>query len=212
MESVALITNRYHYSPESGFRFSPIDKDLIAWIYDDDDFGAGVIVLDVAKMAFVAKWEDLDYDTIAWTAGGDLLLFDEGRAYRSAFVGANSGYFAEPENLFDFGEAISQPSVSPVAEEVAFSAAGQVFVSSLDGQDTRRVIANSDGSSHRPLWSPDGQFISVVHEGETYIVAADAQDVRLYIDNRSMGGFQLGEGSSYSQPDDARQLGWQGNY
>lgn len=139
------------------------------------------------------------------------MLFDEGRTYRSAFVGANSGYFAEPENLFDFGEAISQLSVSPVAQEVAFSAAGQVFVSSLDGQDTRRVIANSDGSSHRPLWSPDGQFISVVHEGETYIVAADAQDVRLYIDNRSMGGFQLGEGSSYSQLDDARQLGWQGN-
>ncbi len=211
IESVALITNRYEYPTESAFRFSPIDNNLIAWIYDDGDFGTGVIVLNVATMIFVSKWEDLDYDTIAWTPDGDLLLFDEGRAYRSAFEGANSGDFAELENLFDFGEAISQPSVNPVTGDVAFSAAGQIFVSSLDGQNTRRVIANSDGSSHRPLWSPDGKFISVVHKDATYIVAADAQDVRLYTDNRSMGGYQLGEGSSYSQPDDSRRLSWHGN-
>ncbi len=208
VRDVALITSRYDYTPESAFRFSPVDNDLIAWIYDDGDFGTGVVVLNLASMSFVARWDNLDYDAIAWTAEGDLLLFDEGRAYKSEVEGATSADFAPLQNLFDFGEAISLPAVSPVNGDVAFTAGGQLFVISQNGQNPRRVIAPSDGSSTRPVWSPDGRFISVVHRGDNYFVAADAQNVRLYEDNRSMGGFQLGEGSRYSQPDDSRRLSW----
>ncbi|MGQ7842850.1 hypothetical protein ACUNV4_00130 [Granulosicoccus sp. 3-233] len=208
VRDVALITGRYDYTPESAFHFSPVNNDLIAWVHDDGDFGTGVIVLNLATMAFVARWEDLDYDAIAWTAEGDLLLFDEGRAYKSIVDGATSADFAPLQNLFDFGEAISLPAVSPVNGDVAFSAGGQLFVISQDGQNPRRVIAPSDGSSARPVWSPDGNFISVEHRGNNYFVAADAQNVRLYEDHRSMGGFQLGEGSTYSQPDDSRRLSW----
>lgn len=84
-------------------------------------------MLNVDTMTFVARWENLDYDAIAWTADGDLLLFDEGRAYKSVVDSATSEDFAPLQSLFDFGEAISQPSVNPVSGEVAFIAGGQRY-------------------------------------------------------------------------------------
>ncbi len=38
-------------------RFSPVNNDYIAWIYDDENFGAGAIVL-------VGRWTLRDYDTL----------------------------------------------------------------------------------------------------------------------------------------------------
>lgn len=206
---VALITNSYDYSPETAFQFSPVDNNLITWIYDDGDFGTGAIVLNVETMTFVAEWENRDYDIMTWTPEGDLLVIDEGQVFLSRVAGANAGDFSELEYLFDFGERMDLPAVNPVTREIAFSAAGQIFVIGMDGQNARRVVSNSDGLSYKPVWSPDGKFMTVLHRGSNYIVAADARDVRLYTNNRSMGGFELGEGSTYTQPQDSRRLSWQ---
>lgn len=205
LQSLSFITNDYYYEPESPLQFSPVNNDHIAWIHDDDNFGTGAIVLDLASKRFVAHWTDLDYDALAWTREGDMLLFDEGRAYRSRL---DNGTFGNPELLFDFGEAIRHPDVSPANNDIAFSAGGQIFAIGLDGQNARRMTAPTDLGVYYPSWSPDGQYLSVKKDRRGYVIAADALNVRLYEDHRSVGGFQLGESTGTLLPANYGRLAW----
>lgn len=192
LHSLSFISSNYYYVPESGteLRFSPVNNDYIAWVYDDDNFGTGIVVLDLSTRSFKAVFNDLDYDNLAWTNEGDLLLFDEGKAYRSTLQQA---VFGTPEELFDFGELIKQPDVNPINNDIAFSAGGQIFAIGIDGQNIRRMTAYTDEAVDFPAWSPDGKYLSVKRNNFGYIIAADTLNARLYDDGRSLGAFQLGE-------------------
>ena len=157
LHSLSFIGDSYSYEPESQLRFSPVNNDYIAWIYDDETFGTGAIVIDLATRDFVGRWTSLDYDTVAWTREGDLLLFDEGRAYRSRL---DRGTFGDLELLFEFDEVIRHPDVNPVNDDIAFNAGDQIFTIGLDGPNVRRMLAYTESGVDYPAWSPDGRYLS----------------------------------------------------
>ena len=205
LEDLAFITSDYDYEPESALRFSPVNNDLIGWIYDDGEFGTGAIILNKSTKIFVGRFSARDYDALIWTNEGNLLLVDEGRVYLSEVQGDE---FGDLSLVFDFGAPIANPSVNPVNNDIAFSSGGQIFIVSIDGSNVRRVVAPSDGSANSPFWSPDGNFLVVTRDFEQYIVAADALNVRLYEDFKSVGGMQLGESASMDIPNGSTIVGW----
>jgi len=151
LHSISLVTDSYTYKPESAFRFSPVNSKHVAWVYDDDDYGTGAVVIDLSTKRFVG----LDYDGIAWTREGDLLLIDAGRVYRSRSR-PSDGLFGNGELLSDFVEPIEHPDVSPANNDIAFQAGGQIFAIRLNGNNARRMVAYSDEPVDYPSWSPDG--------------------------------------------------------
>jgi len=169
LHSISLVTDSYTYKPESAFRFSPVNSKHVAWVYDDDDFGTGAVVIDLSTKRFVG----LDYDGIAWTREGDLLLIDAGRVYRSR---PSDGLFGNGELLFDFVEPIEHPDVSPANNDIAFHASGQIFAIGLNVNNARRMVAYPDEHVDYPSWSPDGRFLSVTKNETGFIIAADTMN------------------------------------
>ena len=48
----SLETNSYHLTPESAPRFASGSNSLIAWAYDDGDFGQAAVVFDLESELF----------------------------------------------------------------------------------------------------------------------------------------------------------------
>lgn len=195
--SLALVTDNYHYAPESALQFSPVNDNYVAWVYDDDDFGTGVVAIDLSTAVFVARWSNLDYDYVNWTREGDSLLFNEGRVYRSRVV---DGDFGNTDLLFDVGEPMGRPNVNPVTNDIAYSAGGQIFSASLDVQTIWRMVTNTTKATSHPSWSPDGRYLSLNWILDPYISGADTLNARFYRDCLSVGAQGVGEGSSVRAP------------
>lgn len=186
--SLKVIGDNYYYKPASALRFSPVNSNLIAWIFDNGNFGTGALVLDWTTRQFVVRWSSRNFTELAWTREGDLLLFDLGKAYRSK---VSNGQFSELQLLFDIPDAIEHPALNPVTNDIAFSSGGQLFSIGLDGQRLRRLVEFSQPSVDFPAWSPDGRYLSVVRGTDGFIVAANAENVRLYDAGRSVGAVEI---------------------
>ena len=205
LNDLVLISNNYHYPPETAIRFSPVSNDHLAWIYDDDNFGTGAIVWQRSTNRFVAIWDGFDYDAITWSKEGNLLVFDEGRVYQSV---VNNGVFGNLELLFEINDIITHPDVNPVTNDIAFTSSGQIFAVGLNGQNLRRLVANADDTVEHPSWSTDGQYLSVRMGFDGFVVAADTLNARIYDDEKSVGAFRIGEGVSARMPVGRSRFEW----
>jgi len=63
--------------------------------------------------------------------------------------------FAATVNAAPLPVALSEPSLSPDAREVAFVSGGDIWVAPAAGGDAHLVVAGASNDT-RPLWSPDG--------------------------------------------------------
>ncbi len=61
--------------------------------------------------------------------------------------------------------------LSPDGRRLAYPAAGEIYVRTLDGSDTR-LIASNAGMSGTPFWSPDGRSVAFTNGGHLYTVSA----------------------------------------
>lgn len=185
-----LHTDKIDYSPYHAIVFSP-DSSLVAFKVRDgnEDDKLKVVVLDWKTGQFKSIFSDRDYSGMAWTPNGDLLLFMESEIYRSHF---SDNQFSDPEFLFSLNNNIpSHPQVSPNGQQIVFSLARHIWVVNIDGTQLRQLTAISDGFDSFPTWSPNGDFIIFQHHaedrsfGDIWIVAADAQQVPVWLDNDS---------------------------
>jgi len=200
-----LQTNDYHYSPESGFRFSPVNRDHLAWVYDDDNFGTGVIVLDIETGNFLGDFNNRNYTSNGWMPNGDLLLTEVGTVYRSRLV---NGKFTAPEKLFEHTEGIYFPSVNPIDNRLLFSAGNQVLTVNLDGGDTTVKTLRTFGAISAPAWSPDGRYIVAWRSGRPVIFAEDSEYLRYFDASNSPGILLVGEGTSVDWSDSQTKFYW----
>jgi|GEM_PF-1886836 len=193
----AMQTGNYHYSPEGAPRFAPQSNSLLAWPYDDDEFGQGAVVLDVDSGYFRYRSQQGYIDTLDWFPNGDLLLVDGTRLLRASRI--EDGY-ASAEPLADVHARIGHVRVHPDGRQVVYEAGRQILVLDLADGTERRLTAWTDDIEVRPEFSPDGRYVVFNKLGSfdfgwPWIVASDAANVRIHEDaTAAAGAMRVGEG------------------
>jgi dipeptidyl aminopeptidase/acylaminoacyl peptidase len=168
-------------------RFSPTNRYLASEWHSIDLGDAGGInvatVFDIsdANRVLIAR-RYFDYDSWAWHPDGRLLLVRGETLYAtdktlsgSAGVGVTA--------LGTFSDVISGLQVSPDGTRLAFTMAGRIWISQLDGSGLRQVTRSSL-TENAPVWSPDGRWLAFVQNDVVssgcrgiWVVPADAQRV-----------------------------------
>ena len=193
----ALETSTYHHMPESPPVFAPNGEPLVAWAYDDGDFGQGVAVLDVLAGRFVVRFDDGYWDEVAWFPNGDLLLVDAGELWRAA---RTADGFAAPLLLGDTRDTVRHARVHPDGERVVFVGGRQILMLDLDTGETHRVTSWTETAEAYPEFSPDGSFILFRKLGDfdfgwPWIVSSEARDVLVHEPETTAAAMRVGEGT-----------------
>ncbi|MBC7893007.1 MAG: PD40 domain-containing protein, partial [Sphingobacteriaceae bacterium] len=94
-------------------------------------------------------------------------------------------FFSLPALLFYFGliqttqaqtSALSEPSLSPDGQEIAFVSGGDIWTVPLGGGEARLLVSH-EATESRPLYSPDGRRLAFVStrtgNGDVYVFHFD---------------------------------------
>jgi Tol biopolymer transport system component len=100
---------------------------------------------------------------LAFSYHGILHTLEEGKEPVAVPVTIRTQEVANPEELIRINGGISEMAVSPDGKEIAFIARGEVFVTSTDGNFTKRITNTAD-SEQFVTWQADGS--AVVYAGE----------------------------------------------
>ena len=197
-----LETNSYHLLPESTPRFAPDSNSLIAWAYDDDDFGQALVVFDINEGGFFERTDLGFVDVVEWFPNGDLLLVDGTSMYRQSTNTDGNG-LAEPELIVNVQERIRDVAVHPDGRQIVYVSGQQLLSINVEDGTQRRIAAWTENEVANPDFSPDGRYIvfkklSSFEFGWPWIVASDAQNVRIreHTALSATGAMRAGEGTS----------------
>ena len=127
-----------------------------------------------------------DNGTFAFTQGGDLYTFKEGQQPQKLAITATADFDGDQVKTIPVSGDATEMDVSPDGKEVAFVSRGEIFVSSADGNATKR-ITNTPYQERMIQFSPDGRSIlysvenngswdiykvSIANKNEPYFYAA----------------------------------------
>ena len=146
---------------EASPRWSP-DGRRIAYLRfaDAEDETTSVRVMDAwggneREVAIIRQEQNLS-GTLDWTRDGEALVVD-GLLRVAVDDGTKTA----------LGISGAQPAVSPDGRAVVYRREGAIFVSSLGGRESERLLAK-EGS--RPVWSADGKEVIYSFEGKLWRV------------------------------------------
>ena len=206
LKSYVQANDNYDYTARGGLiRFSPVDEEVVAWLFRSDGFGGfeesqGIVVLNSVTAKFVEIIDDVDYDGFDWMPNGDLLLVDANKVYLAK---ADTNGFANPVLLFEHIENLKNVQVRPDGSRLVFSSAGRIYTIDINGSTLVNVTAPSTHHYSYPVWSPDGQTIGFrgtkhgpVGSEANYFVSADAKNVALYSNYIQDGIMKIGESTN----------------
>jgi hypothetical protein len=203
VRSYSMYTDAYDMSP-GRIHFSPVDSNLLLFEYIDknDDDRHYVTILNQNTDTFVKQFTDREYTNPVWLPNGDLVMWDfDGIAYQ---VDVSQDTIGEPYRIFDtFGGLYH--SISPDGRKVVFKRERHIWTANIDGTDLRQITAPQYGFETYPVWSPDGRFILLKSQsdadsyGSLWIVAADANDIRVRFASAGAMPIRDAEGDHYRQ-------------
>ncbi|HVI48629.1 MAG TPA: S41 family peptidase [Chitinophaga sp.] len=97
-----------------------------------------------------------DNNTLCFTYNGEIYTLKDGQEPRKISVKVLNDGRANVEKNFPVSGNITEFAMSPNGKEMAFVARGEVFVSSVDGNMTKR-ITNTPQQERMIRWSPDSK-------------------------------------------------------
>ncbi|MDP9080387.1 MAG: S41 family peptidase [Bacteroidota bacterium] len=127
-----------------------------------------------------------DNGTFSFTQDGDLYTFKEGQQPQKLTITATADFDGDQVKTIPVTGDATEMAVSPDAKEVAFVYRGEIFVTSADGNATKR-ITNTPYQERMVQFSPDGRSIlysvenngswdiykvSIVNKSEPYFYAS----------------------------------------
>jgi tricorn protease len=104
-----------------------------------------------------------DNNTLCFTYNGEIYVMAANGQPRKVNVEIGNETSAEIEKNIPINTNISEFAASPSGKEIAFVSRGEVFVSSVENGQTKR-ITNTPQQERSVRWSPDGK--SLVYAGE----------------------------------------------
>lgn len=125
---------------------------------------------------------------VVWTSDGKHIIFSRGYQGMSMVDVAGSELQTIPKGVL-LGTASppghALPALTPDGTRLAFVAqlgglvqSTSIMVSALDGTGARRLTRDEKFNSH-PAWSPDGQLIAYIADGELAVMSADGLRARV---------------------------------
>ncbi len=102
-------------------------------------------------------------NTLCFTYDGEIYLMKEGSQAKKVNVQIYNDGRANTEKNVPISGTITEFVLSPNGKEIAFVTRGEVFVTSVEGTQTKR-ITNTPQQERMVQWSPDGK--SLVYAGE----------------------------------------------
>src|SRR5581483_623116 len=153
--------------------------------------GKDVVVLNVSSGSARVVWRNADIDeSPVWSDNGEVLA-----AERSEDIYVMNASGSHRRRLPNSGDGSnSDPGLSPDGKRVAFSHDGALYLTDVDGKNTRPLTnPRSSGTAVQPRWSHDGHWI----------VFSSAADAAKAIGGTGSDAYQLcvvaADGSSLSQ-------------
>ncbi len=106
-----------------------------------------------------------DNGTFAFTQNGEIYTLKEGGQPQKISVTAAADFDGDQVKTIPVGGDVTEMEVSPDGKEVAFVYRGEIFVSAVDGNTTKR-ITNTPYQERMIKFSPDGRSILYSVENE----------------------------------------------
>jgi Tol biopolymer transport system component len=199
----SLKTDDYDYFPMSRLGFSPSDSNLLLFEYSDfsGDFENYVALYDWNMGEFVTHFRDREYYNPVWTPEGNILFHDaQNRFYLTTLTGRQ---VSEQTQLFSLPQGeIKYTTLSPDGSRLAFEMEGNIWCYNLNSEKLTQVTVQETDTATQPSWSPDGKYLIFTlwqdrSEGPLWIVAADAEYVRVGDDRRGAFKVEYGDDRYY---------------
>ncbi len=105
-------------------------------------------------------------NTLCFTYKGNIFIQEEHKEPIQLKVNIQNDGRKNPEKILSVTNQITQFSVSPNGKEIAFINRGEVFVTSVEGTQTKR-ITNTPEQERSVEWAPDGRSIVYASERGT---------------------------------------------
>lgn len=106
--------------------------------------------------------------TLAYTWNGDLYVQENGGAARKVNVAVRHDGRGNTEKNLAVSSGITQFALSPNGKEIAFVSRGEIFVTSVEGTQTKR-ITNTPQQERSVQWHPNGRTLVYASErGESW--------------------------------------------
>jgi len=206
INSIELSTSNVWYSVSSNLKFSPVDENLLAFRYVE--VGAlgdqGIVVINTDTGEFLVRETDSFYQSLSFTATGDLLITSGGSIFSLDY---NNGSFGEPRFLGGVGERLFDLEANPVKPEILYRAGQFYFIADIDGENRRRVFSPLGERPTAVRWTPDGEGIafewlpsSAAHNDPESIFMASGEATNLQLNPQSVA-------SKVFEVDPVQQLG-----
>ena len=101
--------------------------------------------------------------TLAYTWNGDLYVQENGGAARKVNVAVRHDGRGNTEKNLAVSSVITQFALSPNGKEIAFVSRGEIFVTSVEGTQTKR-ITNTPQQERSVQWHPNGRTLVYASE------------------------------------------------
>ena len=155
-EPVYADDNNFYYLSEKG----GISQNLFKASFTNPTDAKQLTQFDKNPVRHLSKSND---GTLCFTYNGEIYTMKEGSQPKKVAVSVyNDGRAGVVKNVAINGN-VSEFSLSPNGKEIAFVNHGEVFVTSLDGVQTKR-ITNTPQQERMIQWSPDGK--TLIYAGE----------------------------------------------
>ena len=99
-----------------------------------------------------------DDNTLCFTYNGEIYTMKEGEGVKKIKVQIYNDGRAGVEKILPVNGGVTEFTLSPNGKEIAFVTRGEIFVSSVEGTQTKR-ITNTPQQERMVQWSPDGRTL-----------------------------------------------------
>ncbi|MFN2428505.1 MAG: S41 family peptidase, partial [Cryomorphaceae bacterium] len=147
-----------YYLSEEGGSFNVFKMNLTS--PDGDSEKSQVTQLEDFPVRFLSISRE---GLMAFSYDGELYTFREGASPQKVEVEIRTQAATNPDSYIGINGGVSEMSISPNGKEIAFTARGEVFVTTVDGAITKR-ITNTPERDRFLQFAPDGK--SIVYAAE----------------------------------------------
>lgn len=177
--------------------FHPQNSDFVALLYVNKAMNNKQMVMFYnwkEDLFYSPFYNDFNIDAMKFMRDGRLATLSNGQLELTTLDLETYGVTFEP--LWQQNEPITNFDISPDDHQMVIRMGGHLWIIDVDGQNLRQLTSPYQDFEFAPRWSSDGQYIlfkkNVDGEHQVYVVAADAQNVKVGRGANTKNAFQLG--------------------